>query len=54
MIEQHGGKVISSVSLKTDYVLAGEDAGSKLTKALELKIKVINEDEFMELLNNEK
>ncbi|NLB85122.1 MAG: NAD-dependent DNA ligase LigA [Acholeplasmataceae bacterium] len=54
MIEQHGGKVTSSVSLKTDYVLAGEDAGSKLTKALELKIKVINEDEFMELLNNEK
>lgn len=54
MIEDLGGKVTSAVSLKTDYVLAGEEAGSKLTKALELKIKVINEDEFMELINDEK
>lgn len=47
---QAGGKVVSSVSKKTDLVLAGSDAGSKLTKAEELGIRVISEQEFLELL----
>ena len=46
IIEGFGGKVSSSVSKKTDYVLAGEDAGSKLQKANELGITVIDEDTF--------
>ena len=46
LIEQHGGKASSSVSKKTDFVLAGEQAGSKLAKAQELGVKVINEEEF--------
>lgn len=50
IIENYGGKASSSVSKKTDYVLAGEAAGSKLTKATELGIKIINEDEFAEMI----
>lgn len=50
IIENYGGKASSSVSKKTDYVLAGEAAGSKLTKAAELGIKIINEDEFAEMI----
>ncbi len=50
LIESHGGVVKSSVSKKTDYLLAGEDAGSKLVKAQELGVKVIGERELMEIL----
>jgi len=49
MIESRGGKATSSVSKSTDFVLAGEEAGSKLTKANELGIKVIDEDTFIEI-----
>lgn len=54
MIEQYGGKVSGSVSKKTDYVLAGENAGSKLTKAQELGIPVVSEDELYAMLHIEK
>jgi DNA ligase (NAD+) len=50
MIEAAGGKTSSSVSKKTDYVLAGEEAGSKLTKAQELGVKILNEAEFRTML----
>jgi len=50
MIEDAGGKVTGSVSKKTDYVVAGEDAGSKLDKAKELGVAVINEDEMQRLI----
>ena len=51
IIEQNGGVVKSSVSKKTDFVLAGDDAGSKLTKARELGITVIDEAGLFELIN---
>lgn len=50
-IEQHGGKTTSSVSSKTDYLLAGESAGSKLDKANKLNVPVINEEELNKLIN---
>lgn len=51
IIEMNGGKVAGSVSKKTDYVVAGSDAGSKLTNAQELGIKVISQDELLELID---
>ena len=50
LIEKYGGKTSSSVSKKTSYVLAGEDAGSKLTKAQELGITIITEKEFEDMV----
>ena len=50
MIEDAGGKVSGSVSKKTDYVVAGEDPGSKMDKARELGVSVIGEAEMLELL----
>lgn len=52
IIEKYGGKTSGSVSKKTSYVLAGEAAGSKLTKAQELGIKIITEQEFEEMVRN--
>lgn len=50
IIEKLGGKTSSSVSKKTDYVLAGEEAGSKLTKARELGVTIISEEEFVQMI----
>lgn len=51
LVESQGGKVSASVSKKTSYLLAGDNAGSKLTKAGELGIPVLDEGAFMEMLN---
>jgi DNA ligase (NAD+) len=50
MIESRGGRVNSSVSKKTDYLVAGEAAGSKLDKAQSLGVTVIDEDAFKEMV----
>ena len=50
LIEQNGGQVTSAVSSKTSIVLAGENAGSKLAKANDLGITVINEEQFLQML----
>jgi len=52
-IRQAGGKASSSVSKKTDFVLAGREAGSKLDKAQKLGVKVINEKQFLDMLGKE-
>jgi DNA ligase (NAD+) len=52
-IQTHGGSVVGSVSPKTDFVLAGEEAGSKLTKARSLQIRVVTEKEFVKLVGTE-
>lgn len=50
IIEKFGGKTSGSVSKKTDYVLAGEEAGSKLTKAQNLGVTIITEEEFSNMI----
>ena len=50
LVQQHGAKVSGSVSKKTDYVVVGADAGSKLDKARELEVPVLTEQEFDQLL----
>ena len=50
-VEQRGGKAAGSVSKKTSYVLAGEDAGSKLVKAQQLGIPVIDEPTLLEMID---
>jgi len=52
MIENVGGETASSVSKLTDYVVAGKEAGSKLTKAQNLGITILNEQQFLEYINN--
>ena len=54
LIEEAGGKVSGSVSKKTNYLLAGENAGSKLTKAQELGVEIIDEAQLMAMLENPK
>lgn len=51
LIEKHGGKVASSVSKNTSYVLAGAEAGSKLEKAKGLGVKIIGEDDILKMMN---
>ena len=53
LVKQNGGKVTGSVSKKTSFLLAGEAAGSKLTKAQELGIPVLSLDELLEKLKTE-
>ena len=52
IIEKFGGKTSSSVSKKTSYVLAGEDAGGKLSKAQSLGVRIITEQEFEEMIKH--
>src|SRR5439155_18128659 len=52
LIHNHGGKPAGSVSKQTDFVVAGEKAGSKLDKAKELGISVLSEDEFIKLISS--
>lgn len=53
LITRQGGKVSSSVSKKTSYVLAGEDAGSKLTKAQSLGVSILSEQELLQMIDNQ-
>ena len=52
IIKNEGGIVSSNISKLTDFVIAGKKAGSKLSKAKNLNIKILNEDEFKEMLNS--
>jgi DNA ligase (NAD+) len=54
LIRERGGSVSGSVSKKTDFVVVGEDAGSKLKKATELGIRLLDEDEFLKLVGRKR
>ncbi|MEX1993464.1 MAG: NAD-dependent DNA ligase LigA [Steroidobacteraceae bacterium] len=54
LVREHGGKVAGGVSKNTDFVIAGEDAGSKLRKATELGVNVIGEEEFLKLIGRKR
>lgn len=54
LVRELGGKVAGSVSKNTDYVVAGEDAGSKLRRAAELGVKVLDEDEFLKMVGRKR
>jgi DNA ligase (NAD+) len=52
ILQSFGAKVTGSVSAKTDYVIAGEDAGSKAEKAEKLGVPIVDENQFMEYVGN--
>lgn len=54
LVRELGGKVAGSVSKKTDFVVAGEEAGSKLKKAVELGIELLNEDQFLKMVGRQR
>ena len=54
LVRDLGGTVAGSVSKKTDFVVAGEDAGSKLKKATELGVRILGEDEFLKLVGQKR
>ncbi len=51
LVEERGGRVTSTVTKKTDLVVAGENPGSKLENARKLEVRVLTEEEFLELVN---
>ena len=54
LVEQNGGKIISGVSSKLNYLVVGEDAGSKLEKAKKINtVKIISEDQFLKMISKD-